>query len=239
MARKPTRFEGFGPDAASFLHDLATHNERPWFMANKPVYGRELVQPFKLLLAELISILAEREIPLTGDPAKSIFRIHRDVRFSHNKLPYKTNAGAVLTRDGAKGGSGVLYIHFDPEGCFVASGFYHPEREALGALREAIYTEPGTFTDLKATLAKAGLHFDDSESLIRMPRGFEDAAEMDIAPALRLKSYVIRRPIADAHWASRSLVGEIADFAQSALPLLQFGWHALSVLDPTALTRQK
>lgn len=231
-------FTGFQPDALSFLRGLAQNNDRAWFTENKPAYERAVVAPFRLLLQALIPALAARDIPLTCDPAKSLFRIHRDVRFSHDKRPYKTHAGAVLTRDGAKGASGILYIHVAPEGSFLAAGFYAPEREQLGALREAIYTQPDRFTQVQAHLAQASLALDTAESLTRMPRGFEDAAALACAPALRLKSFVVRRAIAPARLAGAGLVDDIAGFGEQALPLLSFGWGALSVLDPTALKRQ-
>jgi uncharacterized protein (TIGR02453 family) len=195
--------------------------------------------PFRLLLAEVISALSARGIPLSGDPAKAIFRIHRDVRFSHDKLPYKTHAGAVLTRDGFKAKSGLLYVHLDPAGCFVAAGFWQPEKEALGAIREAVYTEPQRFGAIVAQLGAAGLAFDDSESLVRMPRGYEDAAETALAPVLRLKSFVVRQPIGEREIAKANVVDEIAAFAEAVMPLLQFGWSALTVLDPTSLPRPK
>ena len=59
------------------------------------------------------------------------------MRFAKDKNPYKTHAGAVLTRSGAKNDPGLLYIHIDPTGCFVAAGFYQPEPEALARLRAA------------------------------------------------------------------------------------------------------
>ena len=78
--------------------------------------------------------LAEAKIPIKGDRKTSLFRIHRDVRFSNNKDPYKTNAGAAMTRTGSKNDPGVLYFHLSPEECFFAAGFYQPG--AAGA-REA------------------------------------------------------------------------------------------------------
>lgn len=238
MARKPAAFEGIKAPAFGFLHDLAANNTRPWFAENKPRYECDVVAPMRLLMAALISRLSAREVPLSGDPAKAIFRIHRDVRFSHDKLPYKTHAGAVLTRDGVKAKSGLLYVHVDPAGCFVAAGFWQPEKEALGAIREAIYTEPNRFAAINNALVAAGLALDDSESLVRMPRGYEDAADSPLAPVLRLKSFVVRRPISDAAMGTAAVVDDIADFAEAVMPFLRFGWASLTVLDPTALTRR-
>ncbi len=230
-----TGFAGFPPATFAFLKGLATNNNREWFTANKAAYEKSVLAPFHLLLADVISALAEKGIPLAGDPKKAIFRIYRDVRFSKEKLPYKTHAGAVLTRDGIKGASGILYIHIDPEGCWLAAGFHAPDPEQLGAIREAIYIDPPRFEVLRAGLAKNGLMLDASETLSRMPRDYQDAAGSSVADVLRLKRFVVRRPLTAETVASEALIADTVTFAADALPFLQFGWQALTVLDPTAI----
>ncbi len=226
-------FSGFGPGTFGFLRDLAANNNRTWFTDHKDVYERGVLAPFHGLLADVISSLAERRIPLAGDPKKAIFRIHRDVRFSKEKLPYKTHAGAVLTRDGIKGASGILYIHIEPDRCFLAAGFHAPTPDQLGAIREAIYIDPARFQTLRQDLTTVGLALDNNETLTRMPRGYEDAADWPMADALRFKRYVVRRPLAAGTVASAALTEAAVAFASDALPLLRFGWQALTVLDPT------
>ena len=232
-------FTGFRSDALHFLRDLAANNNRDWFMENKPIYEREVVTPLRLLLADVISALAGAGSQLTGDPAKAIFRIHRDVRFSKDKLPYKTNSGAVLRKAGGAKFDGILYIHLDPAGCFLASGFYLPEKEALEAIRETIYVNPARAEALRADLASRKLTLDMTEALSRMPRGFEDAVNSPVADMLRLKSFTVRRDLSVADLAKPSVVQKIVKFADDSAGLLNFGWQALSVLDPTALARRR
>ncbi len=233
-------FAGFPPDALGFLSELAANNERAWFQANKPRYEAAVVAPFRALLEAVILGCAARDIPLSGDPAKALFRIHRDVRFSADKRPYKTHAGAVLARDGGRSpDGGIVYVHVAPEGSFLASGFYAPDAPRLGALREAIFVEPSKFAAIEAELAAQGLSLDDTERLTRLPRGYEAAAGQKVADTLRLKSFIVRRALQPDDLASPDLPGRIVDFAEQALPLLRFGWQALSVLDPTDLKRQK
>ena len=231
------KFNGFPPAAFVFLKGLAANNDRVWFSANKAVYEKSVLAPFHLLLADVVSALSDKGIPLAGEPKKAIFRIYRDVRFSKEKLPYKTHAGAVLTRDGIKGGSGILYIHIDPDGCFLAAGFHAPDPEQLGAIREAIYIDPPRFQTLLAGLAEAGLTLDTSETLSRMPRDYQDAADWPVADALRLKRFVVRRALSLETVAGPGLIAKAVTFAAEAEPLLRFGWQALTVLDPTALKR--
>jgi uncharacterized protein (TIGR02453 family) len=230
-----TGFTGFPPATFAFLTALAANNNREWFTANKATYEKSVLAPFHLLLADVISALAEKEIPLAGDPKKAIFRIYRDVRFSKEKLPYKTHAGAVLTRDGIKGASGILYIHIDPAGCWLGADFHNPDPERLGAIREAIYIDPPRFEAIRTELAGSNLVLDATESLSRMPRDYQDAAGSPVADVLRLKRFVVRRTLAPETVAGPALIGETVAFAADALPFLRFGWQALTVLDPTAV----
>ncbi len=94
------RFGGFGPAAFQFLRDLGRHNEKAWFEANREVYEREVREPMRRLVEALDARLGGIAPEIVGDPKRSMFRIHRDVRFSQNKSPYKTNAGAWLYPEG-------------------------------------------------------------------------------------------------------------------------------------------
>ena len=95
-------FTGFKPEAFKLLNALAKNNNREWFLENKTLYDQELRGPMGALVETLALGFAARDIPLTGDAKTSLFRVNRDVRFSHNKEPYKTNISAVLSRDGSK-----------------------------------------------------------------------------------------------------------------------------------------
>jgi uncharacterized protein (TIGR02453 family) len=225
--QEPQFFPGFGPKALQFFHDLATHNDREWFQEHKSVYEKEVQEPMAALVSSLVQELARRGLPLTGDPKRSMFRIHRDVRFSNDKSPYKTHAGAVLSRDGTKNFQGLLYIHISPEGSFTASGFYHPDPEQLAALRKAIAEASERFQEVERALQKARLTLSRGEALTRLPRGFENVATGPIAEILKLKSFVVQRELSEASLGRPRLVKEIADFAETALPLLKFGWEAL------------
>ena len=229
MAAGPARpFAGFTPAAYRFLIELGLNNAKPWFEANRAVYERAVKQPIAALITDASAELARRSLPLEGDPKRSTFRIHRDTRFSGDKSPYKTSTGAVWYRQGSsKDGAGVLYFHFAAEGCFVAAAYYRPEPEVLDAIRERIRVHPDRFQAMQADLAAAGLMLDMTDTLTRMPRGFEDLKDSQAAPALRLKSFLVRRDLPLGVTTGPALVGAIADLAEAALPLLQFGWAAV------------
>lgn len=109
-------FSGFAPADLAFLTGLAAHNDREWFTAHRGVYDDRLKPALAALIAALNDAFAARDLPLAGDPKKSVFRIHRDVRFSKDKRPYKTHVSATLTRDGLKLSPGLVYVHIEPEG---------------------------------------------------------------------------------------------------------------------------
>ena len=132
MRATTRRFEGFQPEAIQFLVDLALNNERSWFQPRKRDYERLLKEPLEALCEALDEEFRARDLPLRADPARSPFRIYRDVRFSKDKTPYKTNIGASFTcigdgngaeatvRDGAHGVGG--YLHLEPDESFVGVG---------------------------------------------------------------------------------------------------------------------
>ncbi|SFK07466.1 DUF2461 domain-containing protein [Caulobacter sp. UNC279MFTsu5.1] len=111
-----TSFPGFAAADLAFLTGLAAHNDREWFTANRAVYDDRLKPALAALIDALNAAFAARDLPLAGDPKKSVFRIHRDVRFSKDKRPYKTHVSATLTRDGQKLSPGLVYVHIEPEG---------------------------------------------------------------------------------------------------------------------------
>jgi uncharacterized protein (TIGR02453 family) len=222
-------FEGFRPAAQHFFRDLAANNNRDWFLAHKAEYEAEVRAPLAALVQALSFAFATLDVPLTGDPKRSIFRINRDVRFSHDKSPYKTNAGAVLSRDGTKTGRGLLYLQpVSAEGAFVALGFYHSEPADLAALRQAMIAAPKGWAKLEASLAKAGLELSREEALQRLPKGYEAAAGSPVAEALKLRNLVVQRPLTPEQVQSAGLVEEVVAFAQAGLPLLRFGWQAFA-----------
>jgi uncharacterized protein (TIGR02453 family) len=221
------QFKGFGPKALAFFTALKFHQTKEWFEENRALYQSDVVEPMVALLEDLSETFAAAGIPLRAEGKKSLFRIHRDVRFSKDKSPYKTQAGAVMTRSGGKNDPGVLYIHVSPEGCFAAAGFHMPEPLTLAKLRAAIKAKPARFSAIEKALAKAKLGFSDYDKLTRVPRGFEEFKDGPLADAVRMKSFIVQEPLADKLVTSPKLEAAIVDFAKRALPLLQFGWDAI------------
>ena len=220
-------FHGFGPQALPFLKALAFHQTKEWFEANRATFETELKAPLGDLVEDLTLAFAKAKIPLKGDRKTSLFRIHRDVRFSKDKSPYKTNSGAAMTRGAGKNDPGVFYIHVAPEGCFTAAGFYGLEPEPLANVRAAMARDPKAWKRVVAKLDKAGLKLDEEFAMKRAPKGFEAIEDAELLAGLKLKSIICRRPIPAARLAKPELVGELVAFAKEAMPLLEWGWSAV------------
>jgi uncharacterized protein (TIGR02453 family) len=220
-------FTGFVPETLKFLKALGFHQTKLWFDENRDIYVSALKRPMEAYVAELSKACADHDIPLKGEPSRATFRLNRDVRFSKDKKPYKTNAGCVLTRTGLKGSPGVLYTHIDPSGCFFAAGFYRPEPQQLLAIRHAIVKKPAAFVAIEKKLATAGLKLSVEDTLTRNPRDFA-AVDERVTGSVRLKSFIARRPLEDDVIVDgRKLLKAATIFARDALPLLNFGWSVI------------
>src|SRR5215469_18859148 len=220
MRTGPAPFSGFRPAAFAFFRGLRDNNDPAWFKPRKALYEVEVLAPFRELIAAVGEKLAQAGLPLVGDPARGIFRIYRDVRFSPDKRLYKTHAGAVLTRSGGRRDPGLLYLHLAPGESMVAAGFWHPDPGLLTRLRRAVLDNPEGFLAIVDRLAAAGCPLSSGEQLSRPPRGFEAAKDTPVAEYVCWKSFSTRAVLSDAEMQSAQLVERVVDFARLVLPLL-------------------
>lgn len=218
-------FPGFRDEALTFLRGLKRHNDRDWFNERKAVYEDEVRWPMRCLVADLVRRSGERGLPLTGDPKRSVFRIYRDIRFSKDKRPYKTHVSAALTRSGDKGDDGAVYVHVQPGRSFIAVGFWHLERDLLGAWRQRMVEWPAAWLGVRDALAAHDLTLsDDDDRLKRLPRGYSEAADSPVADYLRWKSFLVEEAVDDDAVQTPDFTDRVLDVAERARPLLDFGW---------------
>ena len=137
----------FSPELFAFLRDLAANNDREWFTANKARYVAEVQEPALAFVEDVGVRLPELSRHFVADARTtggSLFRIHRDVRFSKDKSPYKTNIGIQFrharSRDVHAPG---FYLNLEPDRVFMACGSWRPDRDTLHAFRTAIAAKPG------------------------------------------------------------------------------------------------
>ncbi len=221
-------FAGFSPQALKFLRDLKKNNNRAWFAPRKELYERECLAPLRALTVDLARALRKAKIPIDVDPSRVGFRIYRDVRFSHDKSPYKTNLGTYLPHRGIRGAPGGLYIHVAPKESFVVAGFYQLEKEALQRWREAMASDEKRFQSVLRVLERNGLAPSEQEdALKRMPRGFEALAESPIAAHFKIGSFMVSEKLSDADVADAGLIKRSLALVKKAKPLLEYGWDVL------------
>jgi uncharacterized protein (TIGR02453 family) len=215
-----TQFAGFSRDAIQFLADLALHNERTWFQPRKGDYERLLKEPLEALCAALGERFEARGMPFRADPARSPFRIYRDVRFSSDKTPYKTHVSASFPWAGEGSGGVGAYFHFQPGEMFAGGGMWHPERAQLAAWRVAVDSDIQTVQaaiespDFVSTFGHVG-----GDSLKRVPTGF--APDHPGAELLKLKDVTFGRPLSDDDVLSPTLPDVLATTFAAATPVLR------------------
>ncbi len=215
-------FTGFPPEALSFFKALAFHQNKTWFEENRALYISAIKAPMEALITDIDEAGAKEGLPFGGAPKKSMFRIHRDVRFSKNKDPYKTNAGFSLYAGVDKAPHGIFYFHLDPTGSFLAAGSYMPESPRLLRFRRAMAAHPERFLRVVEALAKVGLKLSDEMKLTRPPTGFADA-DPRIADYVKLKSFTAARPLDPARLGDGAWVkAECLRFMRETMPLTEF-----------------
>ena len=174
-AAATSSFTGFSKTAPAFFFELAAEMNRDWFEANKARYQTEWVAPMIALLDTVGARLAPayRLVAL----APKIMRIHRDVRFSKDKAPYKTHIGGVITLAGksvADGGNAAMYVHLGAEEEFCGVGIYQFDAARLARWRKAVAGKPGEeLAKVVAKLRKAGYTVGGHDDLKKVPRGFD------------------------------------------------------------------
>lgn len=216
------------PLILKFLKDLAKHNDRDWFEKNKPKY-LEAKASFEDFLETLHKELVRFDDGLAGlNPRKLGFRIYRDVRFSKDKRPYKTNMGGSFSPGGKLVQEPGYYVHIQPGNqSFVAAGIYMPSPENLASIRQEIDYSTSKFlkilNDKKFKKYYAGL--DDFDKLKTAPKGYaKDHPHLDL---LKYKSYIVSHAFTDAQVAAPKFVKEVAAACKTVKPLNDFLKEAL------------
>lgn len=138
-----TPFSGFTPAALGFLADLADNNDKAWFAEHRATYDAEILGPSRAFVEALAPGLRELDPSLQCSPkvGGSLYRIYRDVRFSKDKRPLKTEVGFKFLPPGDKGATSGLYLRFLPGTVEVGTGCWGFSKEALQRYRHAVADE--------------------------------------------------------------------------------------------------
>lgn len=218
------------PSTLKFLKDLKKNNTKEWFDKNRKSY--ELAkEDFAALINTVIAQLGKKDPTIVTLTSKDcLFRINRDVRFSKNKAPYKSNMGASIVQGGKKSDLAGYYFHFEPGGnSFVGGGKYQTDPGILKKIRQEIDYSWNEFSKLIKSKKFAGYYGDlekgEGVSLSREPKGYEKGN-----PAIdyiKLKCWVTTAPITDADLASKDLAKKLVAAFETIQPLIVFLNRAL------------
>jgi len=207
-----------------FLKDLAENNNKPWFDENRDKYleAKKEIESFTI---KLIQEFGDTEPSIANLEAKEcLFRINRDVRFSKDKSPYKTNFGISINPGGKKSDLAGYYIHIEPGKSFVGGGMWMPMPEQLGKIRQEIDYNLEQFEELiKAQAFKkqyGTLNSGKEISLVRVPKGYE--ADSPAAEYLKLKSFTATKPLPDNTIASKEFIENCTTAFKALKPLIGF-----------------
>ncbi len=205
----------------NFLTELQGNNNREWFTANKEWYG-DVKSQFDDFVGKLIKEVSsfDSAIGLLA-PKDCTFRIYRDVRFSKDKDPYKTNMGAYLNRGGKSSRYAGYYLHIEPGGSFIGGGKWMPEADILKLIRLEIYNFPEEFKKIigqKEFIQKFGSLSGDK--LKKPPKDFPpDFPEIEL---LKFKSYTVGMNLSDETVMSDHLPGHAIEAFKTMMPLIHF-----------------
>jgi uncharacterized protein (TIGR02453 family) len=185
------------PILFDFLNDLKANNNREWFQANKDRYNKARIE-FEAFINNLIPGIRVIDPLVDMITAKDcVFRIYRDVRFSHDKSPYKTNMGAYIARGGKSSLLAGYYVHFEPDASMLAGGLYMPPPETLRKVRDEIYYQADGFKKIiyqKKFLECFG-QIEDTEKMKNPPKGFsKDFPDIEL---LKFRNYAVMHKVPD------------------------------------------
>jgi uncharacterized protein (TIGR02453 family) len=216
-------FPGFSNEALQFFRSLARNNNREWFLPRKPVFEQHVKQPMYELVGRLNGAIARFAPEYATEPAKAVYRIYRDTRFSKDKTPYKTHIAASFRNRhlGGEGGGGGFYFAVSHKEVAVGGGMYMPSPETLLAVRRHLAEHHREFRKiLAAKQVRDLLGAVQGEQLTRVPKGF--IAEDPAADLLRYKQIYLYIELPSDLATSMSLEKEIVARFKAMTPFLEF-----------------
>ncbi len=220
-----------GPALFDFLRELKANNERPWFEENKARYRAVVRDPMLDFIAAFAGPLAEISPHFNADPRPngvSLFRIHRDIRFSKDKTPYKTNVGAHFRHAAGKDVHAPgFYLHLEPDGCFAGCGVWHPDGTALGNIRRALDEKGEQWSRIVGAERFAETFEMTGAALKRPPRGFDPAHPL--IEDLKRKDFVAIARFAEADACRSDFLERYAEIARKGADFVAFLSRAVGV----------
>lgn len=188
-----------------FLKSLSENNNREWFNEHKSDFEsvkKQLESLSRLLISEISKFDSGIS---TLQPKDTMFRIYRDVRFSHNKTPYKTNMGLFFVAGGKKSNLAGYYLHIEPGNSFIGGGNHNPQPIFLKMIRDEIYSNSEEFKNIvNQTSFINSFGSLSGDKLVRPPKGFDPGfKEIEY---LKYKDYTVFQKLSDEDLLSKDFL---------------------------------
>ena len=221
----------FTDDLFVFLRALRRNNDRDWFHANKSRHEQHIKRPALAFIDSFSPFLDSISPAFLAEPKAaggSLFRIHRDVRFSKDKSPYKTSVGIQFRhRAGKDAHAPGFYLHLEPKGCFAGVGIWHPETKIANRIRDAIGEDPAEWKKAAYGRGFTRRFSLSGDSLKRVPSRF--AADHEYGDDLRRKDFIAVAPEEDSAVTRKGFMAAFAKDCRSAAPFMAFLCDAVGV----------
>jgi len=207
----------------TFLEQLSENNTKAWFDINRKRY-EEARDNFKSFMQDLAVEIAgiDDDIARNPEEALHIFRINRDLRFSKDKTPYKTNLGGHITMDGQRYDTAGYYLHIEPGNTFIAAGMHAPGSKTLKLIRTHISEHHPQFSKLldNSAIQKHWGDIERDSMLTRVPRGFEK--DDPAAELLKLKNFILVKQVRDEKASKSNFLEFLTKQFKAASPLVTY-----------------
>ncbi len=219
----------FKPAIFKYLKDLTANNNRDWFKENKGRYESDLKDPALAFIMDFGAHLHRISPHFRADPRAnggSLFRIYRDVRFSKNKLPYKTHAGLHFRHEAGKSAyTPGFYLHMEPGASFVGVGLWRPDNPTLKLIRDKIVADPERWKKAVEGVAFTKNFTVTGNSLKRPPRGYD--ANHELVDILKLKDFTALAPLTQKQVTGPEFMAEFSALCKTGGSLVEFICEAL------------
>lgn len=212
------------PQTLKFLSQLKKNNTKTWFDTHRAAYEAAKID-FQNFIQLVIDDFQRKDLSIAGISARDcLFRINRDVRFSNDKSPYKTNFGASIKQGGKKSPFAGYYFHCEPGYSFIGGGLWMPDNLALKNVRQEIDYNWDEFQSILKEKRFASTYKDIYKgpeiSLLSMPKGY--AKDHEAIEYLKLKCFIAETKLSDEELTKASLHKKTVAAFEALQPFLQF-----------------
>ncbi len=212
------------PALFNFLRELKLNNDKIWFEENKQRYEAVVRAPLLKFIADFAVHLAKISPYYEADSRKvggSLFRIHRDVRFSPDKSPYKTHAGIQFRHESGRDVHAPgFYLHLEPDNVFTGIGVWQPDTETMGKIRDAIVAHPTRWQKIVADEKFAAIFTLEGERLKKPPRGYDPGHLL--IEILKYKELYVFSPFSEQKACEPDFIDRCAEVFQIAKSFMEF-----------------